>query len=237
MLALRVAVAVAIAAATAVLLAVDREAVVPAAWRADANLWATWAAVVGGFVASVDAAVQAHRTRRLDAVRAPAGKLLLAALYEVRDATGLDLDNLGIALYRRGWTGRLHAVEATRRLLSPAHSGIRWRVGKGAIGWAARTGEEVCIDLVELDRLYERLGDLRWARLPAEERLGLTPRDMRRAHGKYAVVLASPVFSGSTVVGVVALDVTNASKARVYTDDVRRAASSAATAVSGMIGS
>lgn len=234
----RVSVAVVAALAAATLLLTGKDVLVPADMQAGATTVAGIAAAMTGLIGSLDSAIQAHRAKRRVEIQALAGKRLLATLYEVSDAIGIDRDALGIALYIRTWTGGLRRVEGTPRLLSPAHSGIRWRVGKGAIGWAVKTGAEVCVDLTELDREFELVGPDGWRDISAEQRLGLSPREMRLARGKYAVVLASPVFGGRKgVSGCVALDVSNATKAQVYVDPVRRAVSSAATAVSGMIDS
>lgn len=240
MVAVRFAIATAIALASAVLLAAERDllAKAPPAALLDA---AGWVVVVGGVYAAFDSAIQAQRRKRLADLKAKIARPLMAVMYEVRDATGIPFENLGVGVYQRRravmwWRGdRLECIDAQRRGLSPVRSGIRWRVGKGAIGLAVKSGKEVAVDLSDLERDFEALGDKGWGGLAAEDRLGLSADEMRLAKGKYQVVFASPVFAGSRVTGCIALDASGTTMAVLYTDAVRRLMSSAATDVSGML--
>lgn len=190
------------------------------------------AASVIAIGSSVAGAVGEYRSRQAEAHQDDAGFLLRGGAWAISDLTGIDVRDLGLAVYqvRREpilrWRQYLARVRRERAMLRPEASGVVWRPGKGVIGKCVQDGVVVGQDRArdEAPWLNATLDDWKH-RVPEHVRSGLTYDEFRRTRGKYHVVIASPVTvegrRSTRTVGCVALDGPAGSYARLWSDDVK----------------
>lgn len=201
---------------------------------------AVWVVALGGLATAVDSAIQSHRVKRLDEMRAPIAMRVLALRYEIAEITHIDRNALGISVYLvrphfRWFAPRLRPVYEDRRTVRRVRSGIRWRVGKGVIGLCVQESREVTVDTREVFEEFEADGDSSWMLRSHNDRMGLSSKEMRLAGTKYSVVFAVPIFRGSRTVGCIGLDAPPGSKPLVRQKAARLAMNSAATAIEGIL--
>ena len=194
-----------------------------------ATLVATAALVA--FVTTTGAAVGEWRSRRAEAKRDDLALVLAGAAWAVHDLTGIDVRELGLAVYRvrrqrlppfGRILARVHRERAARR---PTTSGIVWRPGMGVIGQCVAVGADVGQDVGADSRPWLDVGPEQWPEVPEHVRAGLTYEEFAHVRGKYHVVLATPVIvdagASSRVVGCVALDGPEGSYDLLWTGEVR----------------
>ena len=188
-------------------------------------------AALVAFVTTTGAAVGEWRGRRAEARRDDLALVLAGAAWAVHDLTGIDVRELGLAVYRvrrqrlppwRRILARVHRERAARR---PATSGVVWRPGMGVIGQCVAVGTDVGQDVGADSRPWLEVGPEQWAEVPEHVRAGLTYEEFTRVRGKYHVVLATPVIvdagTNSRVIGCVALDGPEGSYDLLWTGEVR----------------
>jgi hypothetical protein len=196
---------------------------------------------VVAFVSSAYVAVEEYRSRRADSAREKVSFVLRALAFDLQDAAGLDVRDLGVSAYelrRRRlppWTPVLVRLHRERATACTTAGGVRWRPGKGVVGRCVAEGKELCVDLAALDHRLGGVGQLVWNNLEPDDQLGLSWREYRRVRGKYGVVLASPIIDDSRspaqVVGCVVVDAPAGTRDRMRRDDVRERVSTAASAI------
>ncbi|PKI89857.1 hypothetical protein CW368_11855 [Actinomycetales bacterium SN12] len=143
--------------------------------------------------------------------------LLLPVIREVARRHKVDITLLGASVFRvrrQFLVGKkmLERVDRYRMSDFPQQSKVNWLPGKGAIGEAWR---QVAIRHVDWRPIQARWGDGKieteadWARVPAEDRCGLTMAEFLNIVDKYAEVLAIPILKPGTTKcdGVLSLDV------------------------------
>lgn len=196
---------------------------------------------VVAFTSSVYAATEEYRGHMAAAVRERVAFVLRALAFDLQDATGLDVRDLSLGVYLRRraiwvpWRERLVRIHRERATSRPVTSGVRWSPGKGVVGRCVAEGQDIGVDLTELDASISEVSREKWATIDPELRLGLSWKEYQRVRGKYGVVLASPIIddtgSPARVVGCVSLDAPAGTRDRVTRDDIRERVASAGTAI------
>jgi hypothetical protein len=212
-------------------------------WQPDQpiRLGLVFAIGVVAFLSSAYMAVAEYRSRRSESAREKVSFVLRALAFDLQDAAGLDVRDLGVSAYelrRRRlppWSPVLVRRHRERATASTTAGGVRWRPGKGVVGRCVAEGQEVCVDLAALDRRLSSVGQSGWSTLDPDDRLGLSWRDYRRVRGKYGVVLAAPIIDDSRspaqVVGCVVVDAPAGTRDRMLREHVHERVSTAASAI------
>jgi len=133
------------------------------------------------------------------------------AAYIDDSCPGVRLSEVGVHIWKVSGIRRQHLRRAGTFLLigDRARSGIRWRQGKGVVGFAWERRETLVRDL-EAIRARAASRD-EYEQLPGDDRLGLSWAEFQRTP-QYQAVAASPLYkrgvrAGSAeVVGVLAID-------------------------------
>jgi hypothetical protein len=214
-------------------------------WRLseDQQFWASLVVVLIGLIGSLSsiAGQRAHarQERRRDRLRA----LLQPVALRVQDLTGIDVRDLGLAAYevqrfgwwRWPWQPRLRRLYRVRPKIA-AVSHVDWRPGKGVMGACVEQGQDIAEDIAALE---ETLKDLTLVTWDSAHAYGLTYREWLDTHGKYGVILATPILSeqagGSTVAGVLVLDGPAGSFDTIVTDEIRSELASVADQIAANI--
>jgi len=158
-------------------------------------------------------AIRRYRVDATKAFRRNAGAALSAAFLALVEEEGADPASVGLKAFviqNRVWPflppylGRVAEVRLAH--LAPATE-IQWTRGKGVIGQCWADSRPLAIATEPIYAALQIDSEADWLRVPAETRMDLSYRDFLHIRGKYAGVVAVPIFSGSAVVGVVALDV------------------------------
>ena len=168
------------------------------------------------FTTSMLLAVGEWRGRRTQELRDDVALVLTGAAWAMHDLTGLDVRELGLAVYRlrrerlRPWRRLLVRVHRERAARRPATSGVVWRPGKGVIGKCVALGADVRQDVGADAGPWLEVARERWPEVPEHVRAGLDYDEFVAVRGKYHVVVATPVIDDlavrSRVLGCVALD-------------------------------
>jgi hypothetical protein len=193
------------------------------------RFWAAMVAILIGLIGSLSSIVgqraRALREQRLEKLRA----LLQPVALRVQDQTGIDVRDLGLAVYvlhrpgwwRWPWQQRLRRLYRVRPKIA-AMSHVDWRPGKGVIGTCVERGQDVAEDVAALDDLLRSETRDTWQRSRAH---GLTYDEWLDTRGKYGVILATPILGegsgGSAVIGVLVLDGPAGAFTTIVTDEVR----------------
>lgn len=169
------------------------------------------------FYRAVDAHGQAHKRIEADAARRSAElhrDLLVycqRAVAEIADqCRDVTLNELAAHIWICREDGRF--VRCARFFLPHDHkgTGVDWRRGKGVAGMAWETNQNVLADLGPVHEQRGRLGEERFDALPAEERFGMTYRELQDSE-VYTGVIAIRLFSTDAVpslLGVFLIDYT-----------------------------
>ena len=135
--------------------------------------------------------------------------VLLTSLLDLERHAGANIRTTGVQPFAvRGWWKLERQVRIGKvRLSAIPSSGVKWTKGKGVIGrcWATRTPK--VMDLETYFSPYKDYDKLRWNRLDADIRFGLTYEEFEHLNGKYGVVMAVPIVdSKDKYVGCVSID-------------------------------
>jgi hypothetical protein len=203
------------------------------------GLVATTGAVA--FTSSVHAAVEEYRRRITAAAREKVAFVLRALAFDLQDATGIDVRELGVSAYVRRrsrwcpWREELVRLHRERAVWCRATAGIRWRPGKGVVGRCVAQSKDVAVDLAALDMSLGAVTREQWPSVDPKLRLGLSWREYERVRDKYGVVFASPIIDDrgphAMVVGCVAVDAPAGSRKKITRDEVRERVATAGTAI------
>jgi hypothetical protein len=231
-------IAAAAAVTTACLFAVGSDV-----WNPSKSVRTTLVVAAGAlaFVSALAAAIEEYRGGVAAAMREKVAFVLRALAFDLQDAVGLDVRELGVSAYvlRREvfapWRLRLARLHRERPAWSRATAGVHWRPGKGVVGRCVAEGKDVAVDLIVLDKALRDVTRRQWSSTDAELRLGLSWREYQRVRGKYGVVVASPIIDDrgphARVIGCVAVDAPPGSLKKVTPEPVRERVATAATAI------
>lgn len=144
-----------------------------------------------------------------------ARKAVLACLITVATSVGLDVTEIGGSVFlvkRRQWYSsekRLRRVIRHRLRDFPQQSTVEWTKGKGAIGTAWQERRAVHVNLRALSEKYAgvTIDQAQFGKLSAEARGTFQHSEFQSVVGKYAEVLATPIWRKNEIVGVLAIDV------------------------------
>lgn len=144
-----------------------------------------------------------------------ARKAVLSCLIAVSTAANLDVTEIGGSVFlvrRRRWFSRqkhLHRVIRYRLRDFPQQSAVEWTSGKGAIGAAWAERRTVHVNLRKLSERYAgtTVDQALFDKLSTEARAKFELSEFQSVVGKYAEVLATPVWRKDQIVGVLAIDV------------------------------
>jgi hypothetical protein len=204
---------------------------------------ATYAGFALAIVTPAVAAWNASRAHR-ERLGRDAYEALLAALTKIVDKTRVQASDIGLHAYlvRRPfpWFGMARQERIARVRLSdhPPPSTTVWTKYKGYIG--ACWKNDLWADF-QFDRIYAGHLDCssaeQWENVPAELRFGMTFDEWSRTKAYrlirvYPIHVKSRIFGGYEYAGCISLDtLSEASIARLLTDDVRNLIASAAAFV------
>lgn len=237
-LAVKVAMAAAAATTSSCLFAIGMDL-----WNPDRPVRTGLVVTAGAvaFASSSYAAVEELHRQASAAAREKIAFVLRALAFDVQDATGIDVRELGVSAYavrRSRWTPWRHELvrlHRERAAWGRASAGIRWRPGKGVLGRCVAQSKDVAVDLAALDLALAGVMRKQWPSLNEEQRLGLSWREYQKARGRYGVVLASPIIDDrgwhAEVVGCVVVDAPPGSRKKLTRDEVRERIASAGTAI------
>lgn len=164
----------------------------------------------------------------------------LAVAYFQLVAAGAAPEALGVQAYvvsRRAvppFERHLRRVAKIRLGSGPPGSKIWWTRGKGVIGRCWDSGQAVLMDTGAAYAPWADASPEQWAAAPDDVRLGLAHDEFARIVGKYAVVVATPVFGAQgRVRGCVVADVLAGQPGGVLFDDRSQAVLADAAAYIG----
>jgi hypothetical protein len=196
-----------------------------------------WTVGVVSAILIWDSAYATKRARRLDNLRVGIVPHLMNLRVLIERETGVGVAEIGVAVYvvhRRWFRRRLKRVWGLRRGRAPAQSLVHWRPGKGVIGVCVKNAQGLAADLDDLNAKFELMAAREWSRLPSDERLGLSAKEMKSVRGKYQLVGAVPILGDPKPIGCVVVDAPRGSLADVFTDDVFDLMGDAARAIESL---
>lgn len=170
--------------------------------------------------ASREKAIRAQREGEMDVL-----KVCVTLAAEVHRITGIDLEILGVSVWRvyvpgrRGWPQKRHAhclerVERFRIGPHPAPSDASWTEGKGVIGKCWETKRLVFQDWGSAQRAcagQTSMSESRWNAVTANRRWGFERAEYLGAVNKYAQVLAQPITDRhGAFIGCLSIDIPTA---------------------------
>jgi len=159
----------------------------------------------------------ASRNRRLQEQARQVEKAVVSALVTISRVSGVDLAALGGSVFVPKGFGRrkrLHRIVRSRMLDAPQQSSVQWTMGKGVIGRVWKEKREIHLPIDAIGRRWRdvAISDETYEGISADARMGFEREEFQGIVGKYAEILALPVFSGGEpasgeVVAVLAFDV------------------------------
>jgi hypothetical protein len=233
-----------LALAAAAIVVLDQTGVWPVrpAVRAGAGL----AAAALAFLGSTASAIGEHREQKRIASTEHLRYALRTLAFAVAETTRIDVRELGLAVYvvrvdwPTPWRRRLDRVVRERSVHRPTAARVEWRPGKGVIGRCVATGTDVAQDVAADMAPWEDATREDWdLRIPAEVKAGFTFEEFQQMHGRYHVVVATPILDdtgrATSVVGCLALDGPAGSYDELAADDVRAAMAALAPTIGALL--